>query len=169
MKEHLTPEQLAQRKKSNKKIFIIIGIVLALALIGSLIPEDKRVTADPQSNVPARVTQSQFDAMTYEQKEAWIANAIKGTGSNITDAQIKMAQAVKSQFNYPEEVKFEFGEYPLLRNGDIVEADMGFVFLRGTGTAKNAFGVKSRFVYQIRTIVKPDTFRIDNVSVSELN
>ncbi|WP_346236140.1 hypothetical protein ABDK00_016965 [Niabella insulamsoli] len=170
MKKELTPEQMEKRKKVNRKIWLIgIAALILIGFIGQKF-EKKSTAVSPQSvSENTQTTQETFNAYTYEQKQHWIKEAIKGGASNLDlhDAEAKIARMIKQQFSYPEEVNLE--NYPLFMYGDVVEADMGYVFLRGSGTAKNAFGVKSRFAYSVRTVVKPDTLKIDDVSVSEMN
>lgn len=150
-----------QKPKASKAqkgclIFVIIaGVIFLISLIAS------------NGNSPEPVTKAEWDTMSYENKEAWIKSVLKNNGDNITNASFQIAQSVKSYFKYPEEVKFELGSLPNLSKGNIVAADSGMVYLTGFGTAKNGFGVKSRFAYSVMTVIRPDTMYIYHINISK--
>lgn len=162
MKNQNTPKK--KWKTWHKVILAIVTFPLIIVVIIAIaLPNTETGT----KTTDAETTPKKWKDMQYEEREAWIKQALNNHNSHSTEFEVAMAKSIKNQFNYPQEVDFNFGEYPLLKNGDVVDADTGFVFFRGRGTAKNAFGIKSEFVYQIRTVIRPDTAYIDNVSVNE--
>jgi hypothetical protein len=161
-----------RKKVSFKQIPISMKIVVFVFLATIVMMSIGECSSDTKSTQPevaasVRLTQSQFDSAPYEAKMKWIESYLK-TGGSQYEFSAQMLRAVRNMFNFPEEVKFGFGEAPLFKNGTLVDADMGFVFYKGYVTAKNAFGMKSKYVFQIRTVVKPDSLYIDNVSVNEV-
>jgi hypothetical protein len=137
---------------------IALFIIIVVAVV-SLVP---KTTATVQ---PAQ----QWKDMQYEQKEAWIKKYLKDPDDQGYALISEMNKAVKSKFNYPKEVDFNFGESPTFNNVRIVDAESGTVFVEGGGTAKNSFGVKSTFTYSVRLKVTKDSLYITNVSVNEAN
>jgi len=161
-----------KRIKTNKRIFkifgIIIGIPIVLAILISLFGGSSNQSKEnpTPTDTAVQVTSANWDSLSYDQKQTWIEKTIRVSNENSLDFEYKLKQLVKSKFNYPEEVDFNLGEIPRLNKGEVTDADAGYVFFHGGGTAKNAFGVKSKFTYSIRTIIKPDTTIIDDVTVS---
>lgn len=161
-----------KRKVSFKQTPIAVNIVAflilsAIVMISIGVCSTDNESIQPKESPSVNITQAQFDSASYEEKMKWIESYLINGGSQY-EFNAQMLRAVRNMFKFPEEVKFGFGEAPLFRNGTLVDADLGFVFYKGNVTAKNAFGIKSKYVYQIRTVVKPDSLYIDNVIITEL-
>lgn len=107
-----------------------------------------------------------WTSLNYDQKETWIKDYLNNPDDNGFVMITQMKNAVKNKFNYPDEVEFNLGESPGFVNADIIDAETGTVFSRGSGTAKNAFGVKQGFSYSIRLKVTKDSLYIAEVSVN---
>lgn len=152
-----------QKKKTPKGCLpavIILAIVAVVLMVRSKInSEDKAAQTEGYKK--------DWPTLSYEKKAEWIKHRLADIGEQ-GEANGQLAARIKKQFNFPEEVSFATGSYPNFAKGDIVDADTGMVFLRGSGTAKNAFGVKSGFGYSVKTILRPDTFYLAEVNVFNL-
>lgn len=149
---------------------VIAGMFILLLLFIQTATKEKPgsdVTALSDSSGSVQ-TSINWNTMKYEDKESWIKDYLKHPDDAAYQLIGEMNDVVKKQFNYPEEVDFNFGESPSFVNARIVDAATGTVFVEGGGTAKNAFGVKSRFVYSVRLKVTPDSLYIAQVSANEI-
>lgn len=157
-------EQTTKKKMPKGCVLILIFIIAALVIWFMI---DTKVANEKLTETTERY-KKEWKTISYEEKSKWIKDFLAQTGEVATNSEITIANSITQKFNYPEEVEFNTGQYPSFKNGDVVEADTGFVFFKGGGTAKNAFGVKERFGYQVRTIIRPDTMYIDEVNVFQL-
>lgn len=150
-----------EKKKWSKgqkiTVGILFGLIVIIIAIVSVIPKDKVKT-----NV-IEVTKYNWDTLSIDKKEAWIKAALVNRVPD--DFYTVIMESIRNQFKFPDEVSFI--DVPIASHADITLADSGLVFFHGIVTAKNAFGVKGRYAYQIRTFIRPDTVYIDRVSVSE--
>jgi hypothetical protein len=150
-------------------LYVLLGVAfLMFMLLLSLL----KLTSNAKSP-EASTAQQQFDstaknwkASTYQAKEKYISQILQS--NDLSEMEIAISNNIKNQFKYPEEADFKMGEYPFMKNASITDADNGVVFLYGFVVAKNSFGVKSKFKYQVRNIVLPDTIYIDKITVSEI-
>ena len=160
-----------RKNKVKRIIYTILGILIGIPVVVFILvnifvdsPKEPIVEKESPKEIKIKVTRANWDTLNYEAKQQWIQNIL--TNTNDVNFEIKMMHLVKNKFKYPEEVDFNLGETPLLRNGDITYVPDGVVFFHGGGTCKNAFGVKSKFTYSIRTFFRPDSTIIDDVSVN---
>lgn len=133
-----------------------LGALFIWFVISSKISEEKK----------AEQYKGPWTSLSYEQKDAWIKDYLKQPDDQGYALISEMRNDIVSKFDYPEEVEFTYGQTPTFVNADVVDADRGVTFVRGTGTAKNSFGVKQGFIYSVRLVVTKDSFYLDDVSVN---
>ncbi len=108
-----------------------------------------------------------WETMTYEEKQSWIENYMKIENTDNDGYALigYIIDAVKNSFNYPQTVKLDIE--PNFINAYVVEADSGWVFAKGKGTANNAFNVPAGFHYSVKWKITPTEKSILDVSISE--
>ena len=88
MANQLTEAQLADRRKKNKKIFKVIGIILVLSLLARLVPSEKETGAAANNNTKQEEAQKKEQAQKQKLRLDSVIEKIK------TDKDIK-TQAVE--------------------------------------------------------------------------
>ncbi|WP_346237749.1 hypothetical protein ABDK00_001565 [Niabella insulamsoli] len=146
-----------KERKKAPKWFIALFIVAVLFIVIKCMRGDDNPQIKETENVA-------WEKMSYEQKEAWIQYRIENNDGGISITNLK--DAIAKHLNYPNDVNYSLDETPTLQRGRIVDAETGTVFIEGSGTGKNAFGVKEAFKYAINLKVTKDSMYIADVSVN---
>jgi hypothetical protein len=147
--------------KPIKVTLIVLGslvlLLFILVLIGSIIESDSKIDTESVLN---------WDTVSYERKKQWLEEYVQSSDNSTIDLAIMAQEGIKNKFRYPREVEFDFGSHPSLSNAVIGDADSAWVFINGTGTAKNEYGVRQSFKYLVKFTIKPAHKTLDNVSVT---
>ena len=146
--------------KTVKIIGISLGVLFVFGIIGNLI--------NPQP-LPAPVVEKKelpWDSLEYEVKKAWIEDFLDSPDDAANQLLYMTDQSIRKHFTYPREVEYDWGSYPSFREYIIGDADSAWVFVRGSGTAKNAYGMRSEFSYMARMTIRPGVRRLDDLQVS---
>ena len=87
-----------------------------------------------------------FSQMNETQRIVWLRKELQnGVALNRV-----LVERIKSQFKYPEEVAFESDEDMITFNAKIEDANTGLCFNNGDLIAKNGFGIKSKYYWQVK-------------------
>lgn len=147
--------------KKNRTLLIIVISLFVLLVIVIIIPES------PSSNPTKNNPEKPWDSMTYEEHEAWINNYMDNPNKDGYQMLSVTKDAIKKYLSHPETVEFKISPTfdSAIRN--VVEADSGWVFSYGKGTAKNSFGVPIGFTYSVKWKITPNDLKILDISVSQ--
>lgn len=145
-------QTLNKRKKINKVVLIVLLTVFALiTMITCLSSSD----TEPEYQLDMNAN---WDSLTTGEREVWIkAYCEKYAYNDVID------QLIKKQIAYPRTVKYD--RYPSLGDAYITQPDSGWVFLKGSGTASNAFNVPVEFTYTVKLTITSEKVNIDKVIV----
>lgn len=106
-----------------------------------------------------------WNEMSYQEKQTWIEAYLKSPDDAGYQLIAMMNEGIKQKFTYPKEVEFDFGSAPTFQNAKVGDADSAWVFVAGSGTAKNVFGVKTGFRYLCRLTINPSTRRLNEINI----
>ena len=155
-------QKLEKRKKINKVILIIfacLAIPLLIAIIFS--PSDE---SEPQT---VEVNKIEWQDATWEQKEQWLKaylNRPDDEGYALID---EIDTQLRSKFNLPNSVDYNFNNRPTFVKAVIPDADSGLVVINGSGTAENGFGTEIPFTYNVQLEINPGVKRIKEINISQ--
>lgn len=90
-----------------------------------------------------------FSEKNESQKITWLRNELQ----NSIALNRVLVQRIKAQFKYPEEVEFLNDEDMITFYSKIQDANTGTCFNNGDLVAKNAFGVKSKYYWEVKFIL----------------
>lgn len=159
-----------EKMTKGKLLFTIVVLVLMFLLVNKVYNSCVDfLTFDEVAEQSAEdlswITAENWDTIAYETKEKWVQAFIKSPSN---DSYVMLDNLIRKQFQYPKTVKYSNTSQPLIKNGRIVDAETGTVFLEGTGEATNGFGVPMEFGYSIRFKITPDSQGFDDINVWEL-
>lgn len=146
----------------------VIVLVIIFVLIGIFILDPESEKIENEQTIE-KVEPKKWDEMTYNEREKWIDSYINKPDDLGYQLVAMTNKAIKNKFKYPEEVDFDNWGGAILSNGTIVEADSGWVFCVVKGTAKNAFGVKSRFTAQVKWKITQPEIQLLKIDVRDGN
>lgn len=134
----------------------VVLAIIVLAIIGNFLPQKEDV-----KNV---ATEIPWEQKNMEQKQKWLEAYFKNPDDAGYQLIALMDEEIKKQFNFPKEV--EYKERPTFVRALVSQADSGWVFVKGSGTGKNAFGVKEGFKYKCRLTITPVKKVLEDVTVT---
>ena len=137
--------------RNKVAMFFGLGSILFLILVLAFTGEDE-------------LPQKPFSQMNTTEKAAWISNYQNSFETNVTMFQVSIQEGIKNKFNFPEEVEIE-DEYQILANSRIKNADTGECFNNGYCLAKNAFGVKSKYYWEVNYTLTDSLQRINEINI----
>lgn len=146
-------------QKFRKVIAIAFIVVIGLIVVIG-------ISESETTEIPTTPEKIDFEVATYEEKQAYLQAYLKNPDQSGFDMQEQMANQIKKRFNNPKTVRFG-STYPLLSNGRVVEADSGWVFIDGKGTAENAFKQESNFTYTVKLKITDKTINIEDIQVNQ--
>lgn len=155
----------------GKIITGIFALAIALFAIGFFFGDDENGTTKKEEitvieqDATQKTVVKTWEDKSYEEREVWIKQYIQKPDDKGYALVYAMETGVKTKFNIPNSVDFNWGESPTFVKARVVEADMGLVFVEGHGTAKNAFGVESNFSYTIKVIITEPQKYIKSIEV----
>lgn len=118
----------------GKLVAVAIGFLIVV-LVSSALKDDKK---------PLK-----FSEMNENQRGFWLRQELQ----NSVALNRVLVERIKAQFKYPEEVEFEKDEGMITFYAKIEDANTGTCFNNGDLFAKNAFGVKSKYYWEVKFIL----------------
>ena len=143
-------------KQLMKRRLLVTGI-LGIIVVGGAINYQSSDTKKVRDNLEVTHLSDAHD------KESWMRNQILEQSLSITSASI---QAIRQKFEFPEEVVV-YDMSSFTTDAIIQDATTGQVMSQGFCTAKNAFGVTSRHLYEVTYLISHNSFTIISVNVYE--
>lgn len=153
-------ENLEKRKKTNKIILIVFACI-AIPLLFAIV-----LTPSDTVDVVEQPEQIAWNDATYEQKSQWINSYLKSPDDEGYALIDRIDTKLKSQFNNPNSVDYDFNDRPTFVKAMVTDADRGLVVINGSGTAKNEFGTELPFSYNVQLEIVPDQKKIIDIKVS---
>jgi|JI102314A1RNA_FD_contig_91_790645_length_2626_multi_2_in_0_out_0_1 hypothetical protein len=129
------------------KLVFAGGVLFLLLLILSALKNDQKPTS--------------FREMNELQRTVWLRRELQ----NSVALNRVLVNRIKSQFKYPEEVKFESDEDMITFNAKIEDPNTGLCFNNGDLIAKNDFGIKSKYYWQVKFTLTDSSKNLIDLSV----
>ena len=152
------------KKQPPKMLIYILAALILAVLVFMAIPKTKAPAAAPV----AKLDLPAWDKMTIEQKDSWLNNEMKTNTEIANEFEITAAHLIRNNFKDRNSVTFDISGLPRFKNGWVGDAEDGLIFHKGSGTAIDVYGLKSKFTFQLRSVLNTDTIYIQNVTVSSV-
>lgn len=137
----------------------IIKAVLALATLAivSFAIYDNSSTPDMK-----------FSELRHEaHKVKWLTEYQGSMKKEVLAFDFQLQEGIKSRFKVPEEVEFVSGT-PIVNQARIKDAEKGVFIQQGQCLAKNAFGVKTKHLWEVEYVLTDQVKEIKRVEVFNL-
>lgn len=105
-----------------------------------------------------------WNEMSVEQKAQFSDRKLQS--SNATLFQTHVMEQIESKFKYPATVEFE-NRYQVVTGARLIDASSGLYFNNGGLTAKNAFGVPTKYLWEIEFECN-ENFKVKRIDVFEM-
>lgn len=142
-------------KKLAKILWMIVGVVFLFVILVS-------TCAKRSSDIQEPKDEKQWSDMSYEEKDSLLNQLLKDKKflfSSELESQLK--EAIKKECVNPKTVRFTIS--PSIYNGlaNIVEADLGWIYVPFRCTTKNDFGIEKEIAGSVMYLYKPETTSLE--------